>query len=74
MWFKTQVMAVYPEQITVIFFYNLFATLISAPVCFFAESNLTSWVVKPDISLAAIVYSVSVKPYMFASTSDYLLS
>ncbi|CAF2166722.1 unnamed protein product [Brassica napus] len=54
---QTQVMAVYPEQITVIFFYNLFATLISAPVCFFAESNLTSWVVKPDISLAAIVYS-----------------
>ncbi|WZZ04915.1 hypothetical protein YC2023_090836 [Brassica napus] len=56
-WYILQVMAVYPEQITVIFFYNLFATLISAPVCFFAESNLTSWVVKPDISLAAIVYS-----------------
>ncbi|CAH8380286.1 unnamed protein product [Eruca vesicaria subsp. sativa] len=54
---QTQVMEVYPEEITVIFFYNLFATLISAPVCFFAESNLTSWVLKPDVSLAAVLYS-----------------
>jgi hypothetical protein len=51
-------MEVYPEEITVVFFYNLFATLISVPVCLFAESNLTSWVLKPDISLAAIIYSV----------------
>ena len=65
MWFKTKVMEAYPEEITVIFFYNLFATLISAPVCFFAERNLTSWVLKPDISLAAIIYSVSIKPYMW---------
>ncbi|KAF3517664.1 hypothetical protein DY000_02060970, partial [Brassica cretica] len=42
MWFKTKVMEAYPEEITVIFFYNLFATLISAPVCFFAERNLTA--------------------------------
>ncbi|KAG2251780.1 hypothetical protein Bca52824_081916 [Brassica carinata] len=54
---QTKVMEAYPEEITVIFFYNLFATLISAPVCFFAERNLTSWVLKPDISLAAIIYS-----------------
>ncbi|VVB09353.1 unnamed protein product [Arabis nemorensis] len=54
---QTRVMEVYPEEITVVFFYNLFATLISVPVCFFAESNLTSWVLKPDISLAAIIYS-----------------
>jgi len=54
---QTRVMEVYPEEITVVFFYNLFATLISVPVCLFAESNLTSWVLKPDISLAAIIYS-----------------
>ncbi|KAG2308004.1 hypothetical protein Bca52824_027752 [Brassica carinata] len=54
---QTQVMETYPEEIRVVFLYNLFATLISAPVCLFLESNLTSWVLKPDISLAAIVYS-----------------
>ncbi|CAH2080014.1 unnamed protein product, partial [Thlaspi arvense] len=54
---QTRVMEVYPEGISVVFFYNVFATLISGPVCFFAESNLTSWVLKPDISLAAIIYS-----------------
>ncbi|VVB09354.1 unnamed protein product [Arabis nemorensis] len=54
---QTRVMEVYPEEITVVFFYNLFAALISVPVCFFAESNLTSWVLKPDISLVAIIYA-----------------
>ncbi|KAG2325225.1 hypothetical protein Bca52824_007953 [Brassica carinata] len=54
---QTRIMEAYPEEIRVVFFYNLIATLISAPVCFFSESNLTSWVLKPDISLAAILYS-----------------
>ncbi|WZZ53833.1 hypothetical protein YC2023_053940 [Brassica napus] len=54
---QTRVMETYPEEIRVVFFYNLFAIIISAPVCLFLERNLTSWVLKPDISLAAIVYS-----------------
>ncbi|XP_018482641.2 WAT1-related protein At5g40240 isoform X1 [Raphanus sativus] len=54
---QTLVMEVYPEEITVVFFYNLFATLVSAPICLLAERNLTSWVIKPDITLAAIIYS-----------------
>ncbi|CAN7136562.1 unnamed protein product [Brassica rapa subsp. narinosa] len=54
---QTRVMETYPEEIRVVFFYNLFAMIISAPVCLFLERNLTSWVLKPDISLTAIVYS-----------------
>ncbi|XP_009139981.1 WAT1-related protein At5g40240 isoform X3 [Brassica rapa] len=54
---QTLVMEVYPEEITVVFFYNLFATLVLAPICLLAERNLTSWVLKPDITLAAIIYS-----------------
>uniref|UniRef100_A0A0D3C039 WAT1-related protein n=1 Tax=Brassica oleracea var. oleracea TaxID=109376 RepID=A0A0D3C039_BRAOL len=54
---QTLVMELYPEEITVVFFYNLFATLVSAPICFLAERNWTSWMLKPDITLAAIVYS-----------------
>ncbi|XP_018513961.1 WAT1-related protein At5g40240 isoform X3 [Brassica rapa] len=54
---QTLIMEVYPEEITVVFFYYLFATLISAPICLLAERNLTSWVIKPDITLVAIIYS-----------------
>ncbi|CAN8233150.1 unnamed protein product [Cochlearia groenlandica] len=54
---QTLVMEIYPEEITVVFFYNLFATLISVPVCLSAERNLTSWVLKPDISLVSVIYS-----------------
>ena len=62
-WCQTRIMEAYPEEIRVVFFYNLIATLISAPVCFLAETDLTSWVLKPDMSLAAIIYSVSIKSY-----------
>ncbi|CAA7021072.1 unnamed protein product, partial [Microthlaspi erraticum] len=54
---QARIMEVYPEEVTVVFFYNLSATLISGPLCLFAESNLTSWVLKLDISLAAIIFS-----------------
>ncbi|CAN7059136.1 unnamed protein product [Brassica rapa subsp. trilocularis] len=54
---QTLIMEVYPEEITVVFFYYLFATLISAPICLLAERNLTSWVIKPDITLVAIIYA-----------------
>ncbi|ESQ46981.1 hypothetical protein EUTSA_v10027960mg [Eutrema salsugineum] len=67
-------MEVYPEEINVIFLYNLFAMLISAPVCLFAEKDLTSFLLKPDISLAAVMYSVRLKTLCVASSTDYKLS
>ncbi|XP_022561036.1 WAT1-related protein At5g40240-like isoform X2 [Brassica napus] len=54
---QTRIMEIYPEEITVVFLYNLCVTLISAPVCLLGERNFTSWILKPDISLAAIMYS-----------------
>uniref|UniRef100_A0A1J3HEE6 WAT1-related protein n=2 Tax=Noccaea caerulescens TaxID=107243 RepID=A0A1J3HEE6_NOCCA len=58
-WFilQTQVMEVYPEELTVVFLYNLCGTLISAPVCLYLEKDLTSFLLKPGISLAAVLYS-----------------
>lgn len=58
---QTQVMKIYPAELTVVFLYNLCATIISAPVCLLAEANLSSWRLRPDITLVAIIYSVSVK-------------
>ncbi|CAA0406488.1 WAT1-related protein [Arabidopsis thaliana] len=54
---QTRVMELYPEEITVVFLYNLCATLISAPVCLFAEKDLTSFILKPGVSLASVMYS-----------------
>ncbi|KAF8075375.1 hypothetical protein N665_1099s0001 [Sinapis alba] len=54
---QTRIMEIYPEEITVVFLYNICVTLISAPVCLLGERNFTSWILKPDISLAAIMYS-----------------
>ncbi|RID54129.1 hypothetical protein BRARA_G01473 [Brassica rapa] len=54
---QTRIMEIYPEEITVVFLYNLCVTLISAPVCLLGERNFTSWILKPDVSLAAIMYS-----------------
>lgn len=65
--FQTRIMEIYPEEITVVFLYNLCVTLISAPVCLLGERNFTSWTLKPDISLAAIMYSVRISSYNLIS-------
>lgn len=67
-------MELYPEEITVVFLYNLCATLISAPVCLFAEKDLTSFILKPGVSLAAVMYSVRTKPYMLLQIVTMFLS
>ncbi|TYI63611.1 hypothetical protein E1A91_D09G030100v1 [Gossypium mustelinum] len=40
---QSQIMKIYPEEVTVNFFYNLFGTIIFLPICFLAEPNLSSW-------------------------------
>jgi ABC-type phosphate/phosphonate transport system permease subunit len=55
---QTQVMKIYPSEIVVVFLGVLCGTVISAPLCLIAETNLSAWRLKPDIALVAIVYSV----------------
>ncbi|XP_059451466.1 WAT1-related protein At5g40240-like isoform X2 [Corylus avellana] len=59
MWYivQTQVMKIYPSEIVVVFLCVLCGTVISAPLCLIAETNLSAWRLKPDIALVAIVYS-----------------
>lgn len=52
-------MKIYPEEVTVNFFYNLFGTIISLPICFLAEPNFSSWRLSSDVAAAAVLYSVS---------------
>ena len=56
-------MKLYPAEFTLVFLYFLFATIISAPVCLIAEGNLSTFRLRPNIALAAIVYSVRYVDY-----------
>ncbi|KAL0760668.1 hypothetical protein Bca101_076818 [Brassica carinata] len=66
---QTRIMEVYPQEITVVFLYSLCGTLISAPVCMFAEKNLTSFLLKPDVSLVSIMYTGPVYISLFKPLS-----
>ena len=56
-------MKIYPAEFTLVFLYFLFATIISAPVCLIAEGNWSAFRLRPNIALAAIVYSVRYVDY-----------
>ena len=54
-------MEVYPEKTTVVLLYILCATVISAPVCMLAEKDLTSFLLKPGVPLASVMYTVRIQ-------------
>ncbi|KAK8534039.1 hypothetical protein V6N13_028278 [Hibiscus sabdariffa] len=54
---QSQIMKIYPEEITVNFFYNLFGTIISLPICLLAEPNLSSWKLTSTLAVVAVFYS-----------------
>ncbi|XVF16469.1 hypothetical protein REPUB_Repub10bG0033500 [Reevesia pubescens] len=54
---QTQVMKIYPEEISVNFLYNLSGAVISLPVCLLAEPNLNSWRLRPNIAAVTVLYS-----------------
>nr|XP_011468247.1 PREDICTED: WAT1-related protein At5g40240-like isoform X2 [Fragaria vesca subsp. vesca] len=55
---QTHIMKTYPVELVLALLYNLFGTIISAPVCFLvAETNLSAWRLRPVIALIAVIYS-----------------
>ncbi|KAL5582501.1 hypothetical protein UlMin_014943 [Ulmus minor] len=50
-----QIMKVYPNELTVIFFYNLTVSILAAMVAYFSESNSSAWILKPGIALVSVV-------------------
>ncbi|PRQ53823.1 putative EamA domain-containing protein [Rosa chinensis] len=55
---QTHFMKTYPVELVWALLYNLFGTIISAPVCLFiAETNLSAWRLRPGVALIAIIYS-----------------
>ncbi|XP_037491582.1 WAT1-related protein At5g40240-like [Jatropha curcas] len=54
---QAEILKIYPEELIVTFVYTSCVTLLSAPVCFVAESNLDAWLLKPHLALLAILCS-----------------
>ncbi|PRQ53820.1 putative EamA domain-containing protein [Rosa chinensis] len=51
-------MKTYPAELVLALLYNLFGTIVSAPVCvLIAETKLSAWRLRPGVALAAIIYS-----------------
>ena len=51
-------MKIYPEEMIVTFIYNLSVVILIVPVSLLAESNMSSWRLRPSIVAASILYSV----------------
>ncbi|XP_024182050.1 WAT1-related protein At5g40240 isoform X2 [Rosa chinensis] len=55
---QTHIMKTYPAELVLALLYNLFGTIVSAPVCvLIAETKLSAWRLRPGVALAAIIYS-----------------
>ncbi|KAJ4729161.1 WAT1-related protein [Melia azedarach] len=58
-WFiiQTQITRMYPSEFVIVLLYSFCATIVTAPLCYMAEPNLSAYILKPDIGLASILYS-----------------
>ncbi|KAJ7974527.1 WAT1-related protein [Quillaja saponaria] len=59
MWYilQAQIMKEYPNELTAVFFYNLYGSVIAAMVGLVTETNPSAWRIRPNIALASIVCS-----------------
>lgn len=55
---QAQIMKEYPNELTVIFFYNLTVSIIAAVVGLITEKNSNAWRLRPNIALVSVVCSV----------------
>ncbi|XP_014517574.1 WAT1-related protein At3g28050 [Vigna radiata var. radiata] len=56
-WFVLQVeiLKEFPDELTMVFFYNLYAAIVASIVGLIGEKNSSAWKIRPDISLISIV-------------------
>lgn len=54
---QAQIMKEYPAEIIVVFFYNLFVSILAAFVGVFMEPDSSRWKIRPNIALASIICS-----------------
>ncbi|XP_039009933.1 WAT1-related protein At5g40240-like isoform X2 [Hibiscus syriacus] len=54
---QTQVMEIDSAELVVAFFFNLCGTIVAVPVSLMAESELSSWRLRPSVAVIAVLYS-----------------
>ncbi|GMN42459.1 hypothetical protein TIFTF001_011664 [Ficus carica] len=54
---QTHIMKEYPNEFTVVFFYNLFVSILAAIVGLILEPDSSAWKLKPGIALASVLCS-----------------
>ncbi|KAK6928302.1 EamA domain [Dillenia turbinata] len=57
---QAQILKEYPSELVLVFFNNLFLTLVSGVIGLVLEPNLNAWRLSPDVALAAILYTGTV--------------
>lgn len=70
---QAQIIKEYPAELVVVFFYNFFAAIITGAVSSVAVPDRAAWILKPNISLAAIVYSGVVGSFLSNSIHAWVL-
>ncbi|XP_030483785.2 WAT1-related protein At3g28050 [Cannabis sativa] len=54
---QTQIMKEYPNELTVVFFYNLYVSIFAGIVGLLMETDSNAWKLKPGIALASVLCS-----------------
>ncbi|MED6173328.1 hypothetical protein PIB30_058280 [Stylosanthes scabra] len=55
---QVEILKVYPDELSMVFFYNVTATIVSVTIALFTERNASDWKIGLDISLVSIVCSI----------------
>ncbi|KAB2085130.1 hypothetical protein ES319_A05G379900v1 [Gossypium barbadense] len=53
----SDILYIYPEEITVNVYYNMSVAIIALAACLIKEQNLSSWTLHPSISVVSVLYS-----------------
>ncbi|XP_047338192.1 WAT1-related protein At5g40240-like isoform X2 [Impatiens glandulifera] len=56
---QAETVKIYPDKITVVFFFTLFGTIQCAIIAFFVERNPIAWILPPGIPTFAIIYAAT---------------
>lgn len=70
---QTWILKDYPAELMVTTICCSFVVILSAIVALVAEQNPKAWILRPDMELIAIFYSVSIELYKYRKASQYSL-
>ncbi|KAL5582505.1 hypothetical protein UlMin_014947 [Ulmus minor] len=69
---QKQILQIYPAKLIVVVIYLLLVALLAAPLCYITE-NSSAWILRPDITLVAVIYSGFFGPSFMQSIHAFCL-